>query len=158
MSTQKKQLLSGGNTSNVQKCKLTPDRKSRNWCFTLNNYTKKDVGIFFDLRLELRVKKYCFQEEKGNDGTCHLQGVISWENAISFNSVKKIHPLAHWEKCKNLKNSLAYCSKADTRNGKTYTWNYKIFNDGMELVPTDILESLMQDSIENIDSLGIRSI
>ncbi len=124
----------------------------------MNNYTKKDVGTFFDLKLQLSVKKFCFQEEKGKDGTCHLQGIIAFSNPISFNSVKKIHPSAHWEKCKSLKNSLAYCSKADTRNGKTYTWNYEIFNDGLELKPTDILESLMQDSIENIDSLGIKSI
>ncbi len=157
MTTQKKELFGGGNTIIVSKDKISSTRNSRNWCFTLNNHTQKDINTFFDLRLELRVKKYCFQEEKGKDGTCHLQGIIAWENAISFNTVKKIHPLAHWEKCKSLKNSLAYCSKADSRNGKTYTYNYTIFNDGLELKPTDILESLMQDAIENIDTLGIKS-
>ncbi len=141
---QKKSTRTYGNTNKVRN-KLPS--KGRNWVFTLNNYTKKDIGTFFDLKLMQNLKSFCFQEEMGENGTPHLQGVLAYKNAISFNSVKKIHPLAHWEKCKNLKASLQYCSKADTRIGRTYTWNYQIFNEGIPLTSYNILQDLMKQNL-----------
>ncbi len=142
----KKSTLWHGNTSNVPK--RTP-QKARNWCFTLNNYSHIDIGTFFNLSLQQNVKQFCFQKEIGENKTPHLQGVIAYTNAVSFNSVKKIHPLAHWEKCKSLKASLAYCSKADTRVGKTYTWNYTIFNEGKPLSHQDIADDLLKQQLED---------
>ncbi len=101
-----------------------PISKSRNWCFTLNNYTKKEVAQIKQLSLDSRTKIFCFQEEKGENDTMHLQGTIGFNNAISFNSVKKINPRAHWEICRNLKAALEYCRKEETRCGETYTYNY----------------------------------
>ncbi len=106
-----------------------PTPKTRNWCFTLNNYTKKEVAQINQLSLDSRTKVFCFQEEKGENDTIHLQGTIGFKNAISFNSVKKINPRAHWEKCRNLKAALEYCRKEETRYGKTYTYNYDTLSD-----------------------------
>ena len=103
-----------------------PPQKTRNWFFTLNNYTKKDIGTIFDEKLKLNLKQFCFQEEIGKNGTPHLQGVLAYSNAISFSSRKKLLPRANWSPCKNLKRALAYCCKEDTRNGKTWTYNYEI--------------------------------
>ncbi len=116
--TQSKKNLVGCNTNSK------PTKKARNWCFTLNNYTKRNVAQMKQLKLDSRTKQFCFQEEKSESGTLHLQGVIAFNNAISFNSVKKINDKAHWEPCRNLKRSLAYCSKEQTRHGETYTYNF----------------------------------
>ncbi len=150
--TQKKPTLWHGNTINVPK--RSPSR-ARNWCFTLNNYTKKDIDTFFDLNRFQNLKQYCFQEEMGEEKTPHLQGVLAYKNAIEFTTVKKIHPLAHWEKCKSLKASLQYCSKEDSRVGKTYTWNYEIFNEGKPLTKTNINDHFLNQALADLKSVPI---
>lgn len=117
----------------------TPPSKGRNWCFTLNNHITKDIDTILRLKLITECKQFCFQEEKGKNGTPHLQGVIAWKNAVSFNTVRKLLPRAHWEKAYNLKKALAYCCKADTRYGMICTHNYTIFNDGRPLTRADTL-------------------
>jgi hypothetical protein len=94
---------------------------SKHWCFTLNNYNKEDI---IEISSNSSIKRYVFQEETGENGTPHLQGYIEF--------IKKVRPISvikyttiHWEKCRNIKASIAYCSKEDTRTGKIYT-NIKI--------------------------------
>ncbi len=105
---------------------IIPLKRNRNWCFTLNNYTKSDIAQLHKEKHDLSLKKFCFQEEKGENGIPHLQGVIAYSNAKSFSSMKKLLPKAHWEKCRNLKAALAYCSKDETRFGETFTYNYTV--------------------------------
>ncbi len=130
---------------------LSPS-KTRNWFFTLNNYTKKDIGTIFDEQLKMNLKQYCFQEEIGENGTPHLQGVIAYNNAVHFSSMKKLLPRANWQSCKNLKKSLAYCCKEDTRSDKTWVFNYKI-----PLTPEEFAawekKDLDNDIIEAIKSM-----
>ncbi len=144
---QKKRTFRKGNTSNVRKDENDVLSKTRNWCFTLNNYTKKDIDTIYDEKLKLNLKQFCFQEEKGENETPHLQGTLAYKNAISFNTMKKLLPTAHWERCKNLKKSLTYCSKAETRIGKTYTHNYTIFNEGRELTYEDVNKYVMEQHL-----------
>ena len=92
------------------------NKRSRGWCFTLNNYTKADIKAF-----KMLSERYCFQEETGKSGTRHLQGVIYFPNAISFKSAQSKCVRAHWEPCKNLMASVRYCSKEDTRTGSCYS-------------------------------------
>ncbi len=153
MLAQKKPTNRGGNTIKFQG---TTPRKARNWCFTLNNYTVAEIAQIFDIKSNLNLKQFCFQEEKGEDGTPHLQGVLAFINAISFNSIKKLSPRAHWEKCKSLKASLAYCSKADTRNGEIFTHNYTVYNEGKPLTDLDIYKELLKQRIKDIDLTGIK--
>lgn len=94
--------------------------KNRNWCFTLNNYTAKDIK---DLCTD--DYKYVFQEETGANGTKHLQGLIMYINARTFIHMKKLNSRCHWEPCKNKTASIRYCSKEDTRTGNIFT-NIKI--------------------------------
>ncbi len=140
---QQKLTLGTGNTNNVPEKKAS---KSRNWCLTLNNYTKNELAQLYDLKLNMSINCFCFQEEKGENGTLHLQGCFSFKNAISFESIKKVSPRGHWEKAKNLKKALAYCCKEDTRNGKVYTHNY---NRYLPLDDAGILEDMM---LQNLDS------
>lgn len=89
--------------------------KARNYCFTLNNYTPEEVKTLCEGDY-----KYVFQEETGESGTPHLQGILMFKNAVSFKSIKKLIPRGHIEKCKNKNASIRYCSKEDTRTGEIY--------------------------------------
>lgn len=95
---------------------MASSAKKRCYTFTLNNYTEEDIE-----KILACGAKYVFQEEKGEEkGTEHLQGILSFENAVSFNTVKKLLPRAHWEVCKNKRASIIYCSKENTRNGRMW--------------------------------------
>lgn len=89
--------------------------RSRNWCFTLNNYTEADINNIGDCKYQ-----YIFQEETGKEGTPHLQGLIASPNAISQNTMKKLIPRAHLEVCRNKMASIQYCQKGESRTGKIY--------------------------------------
>ncbi len=120
------QKICTGGLGNTNIVPMNPPQKSRNWFFTLNNHTKKEVDTIYDEIFKLNCMKFIFQEEKGKDGTKHLQGTIAYKNAVSFNTMKRLSPRAHWEKVKNLKNAMAYCCKEETRYGKVYRYNYEI--------------------------------
>lgn len=93
-------------------------KKSRNWCFTLNNYSDDEVAHLTQCFSD---SKFLFQEEEGENGTPHLQGVVSFKNARSFASMKKLIPRAHIEPCKSFIASVRYCSKEETRVGEIYS-------------------------------------
>lgn len=102
-----KSRLGNTNSSRLAKC--------RNWVFTLNNYMDSEVINITELKC-----KYVFQKEKGENGTPHLQGLLMFKNAVSFNSVKKMIPRGHIERCNNMISSIKYCTKPETRDGEIY--------------------------------------
>lgn len=107
-----------GNTSNLNRAVIHP---SKQWCFTFNNYNiDKDVPIILDILSENNCK-YVFQEETGESGTPHLQGSIMFENKVRPKSIFKLFPKIHWEKTKDLKASLKYCCKEESRTGNVYS-------------------------------------
>ncbi len=113
--------VSNGNTSK-RDTKLTRNR-GRSWCFTLNNYTEEDVVLLSHNKWDnMEIDKYVFQEELGENKTPHLQGVIQFKNQVSFTSLKEFHNKIRWSRCKNLKASIKYCSKQNTRNGAIYKY------------------------------------
>lgn len=89
------------------------------WCFTLNNHTDEDI-FYLENILKHECKWYLFQEEMGEEGTIHLQGTISLINKKRFNSVKRLHEKAHWERTRSIKNSIEYCQKKKTRVGRMF--------------------------------------
>lgn len=93
--------------------------RSRNWFFTLNNYTADDIKSITEVKGN--DYEFVFQEEKGESGTPHLQGVLMFKNARSFSSVKKLLRRAHLERVKNRLASIRYCTKTETRIGEVYT-------------------------------------
>lgn len=81
--------------------------RSRSYVFTLNNYDKAE-----ELSVQLIKCKYLlYGREVGESGTPHLQGLIYFENAISFNSIKKKIPRAHIEVTIDNQASIVYCKK-----------------------------------------------
>ncbi len=95
--------------------------RSRSWCFTHNNYTKKDIQTYLTQLSQAFL--YIFQEEIGEDGTPHLQGVIKWKHQRYFNAMRKLQPKAHWTMTRDLQYSINYCNKKDTRNGEQFKKN-----------------------------------
>lgn len=113
--------VSNGNTRNRDS--KVPRNRARTWCFTLNNYTEEDcVSMSHSKWDNLKIKKLVFQEEMGKKNVKHLQGVVMFEEQISFSSLKKFNSKVHWSKCRDIKASIKYCSKESTRNGEIYTY------------------------------------
>ncbi len=138
----------GGNT-------IYPPKRCRSWCFTLNNHTKKDVISISRLFSTYKIKKLIFQEEVGENNTPHLQGVIQFENQFLFENVKLMIPKAHIEKCRNIKASIKYCSKEDTKAGKCFTFGIKpreLYKANVKLTEEEILTVLKK---RHQSSLGI---
>ena len=90
----------GGNTS-------TPPR-ARNWFFTWNNY---DSNSKTQLTQYFGDNQYVIGEEKGEQGTLHLQGCVMFANARKFDTLHTIFPKVHWEVTKKVAASIAYCKK-----------------------------------------------
>jgi len=89
---------------------------SKHWVFTLNNHNSSDID---DLMNNSSVKRLSMQEETGESGTPHLQGYIEFVKKVRPKSVFK-HLKPHWEKCRNIKSSIEYTQKVESRTGKQY--------------------------------------
>ncbi len=127
----------------------------RKWCFTLNNYTQSDIDTLLTAFRKKVTTIYVFQEElgepgngSGHIGTPHLQGVVSYKNAVRFTTLKNVCPRGHWEKCKDWDASKAYCSKLDTRHGSLFT-NADFPRDPLEGLS---LHEWQKDVLSRIDS------
>jgi len=96
----------------------------KHWFFTYNNYDSASILILQKVFNEICFM-YCFQEETGESGTPHLQGVISLKKKARFTEFGLMKQI-HWEKPKNLKECYLYCSKTDTRTGGIYVLNYEL--------------------------------
>ena len=92
-----------------------------NWFFTYNNYTQKDIGSLI-VCLEYADCKYVFQEEMGEQGTKHLQGVVKFKARKRLSWVRHLYDTKiHWESCRNFKKAIEYCTKVETRCGDIYS-------------------------------------
>lgn len=122
----------------VRKCNSetlgnTKESRSRNWAFTLNNYTELEI----DAITRFSKCKYLFQEETGESGTPHLQGTLQFKDAKTLSKLKKLLPRAHLEICQDLKASLRYCCKEDSRTGEIYSnFDYSKFTQNTHVKMT----------------------
>jgi len=125
----------GGNT------KIPPKSQSTqciHWCFTFNNYIEEDIETIETLFKHLAFK-YCFQEETGENGTKHLQGVVSLKKKMRWTEFG-LSKTIHWEKVKSLTQAYLYCCKNDTRTGRIFNMNYKIPKPLKLINPKDFYE------------------
>ena len=85
-------------------------RRSRDWTFTLFNYTDGDEESIQDLQYRYLVYGY---EICPTSGRKHLQGYIYFKNALSFSSIKrKLPETAHIEAAKGDSiSNREYCTK-----------------------------------------------
>lgn len=106
-------------------CKSKDGKKKKQtqhkyWFFTFNNYTSEQSEHFEHI-FSYECEWYIFQEEKGKDGTPHLQGTICLKQRQRLNQLKVFNPKVHWEPTKSISSSKVYCTKYDTRAGKIYS-------------------------------------
>ena len=114
-------LVSNGNTSLRDKGKGR--NRSSSWCFTLNNYNAEEVSaLSSDVWSGIKLKKCVFQKELGKNNTKHLQGVVQFKNQVSFSTMKNINERCHWTRCRDLRASIKYCSKQETRDEGCVYW------------------------------------
>lgn len=100
--------------SDTEETQVRNTTRGRTWCFTWNNYRDIDIQYLVE---KLSCERYLFGEEIGTSGTPHLQGVVHFKNARTFEQCRKIFKNNHIEKCDNFHASLKYCSK----DGKTFS-------------------------------------
>lgn len=82
--------------------------RSRNFCFTLNNYTDSSLALL----AELDCKYLVFGKEVGASGTPHLQGFVHFVNAKSQPAARKLLPGCHVERMKGTpEQAITYCKK-----------------------------------------------
>lgn len=106
----------------------TGDSRSRNWCFTLNNYTVEHLAFLKD-ESKCKVKYICFAEEIcPSTSTPHLQGWVSFSDRVSLRACKKKLGSNHFHVaiCKgNFTQNEEYCRKTreedETPNEVVYT-------------------------------------
>lgn len=114
----------GGNTGSPPPLSHSKQPAGYNyWCFTLNNPGNDGSTLAQILISECRW--YIFQEEKGEEGTLHLQGILCLLKRQRITSLKRLHPKIHWEPTRNIKASVAYCTKEATRCGEQWVHGIK---------------------------------
>lgn len=89
-------------------------QRSRNWCFTLNNYTDEEVESVREVVKDTKYLVFGY-EVAPETGTPHLQGYIQFKNEKSFKQVKKMLPdRTHFEACKgSAVQNYKYCTKGE---------------------------------------------
>lgn len=128
--------------------------RSRCWFFTWDNAEDILPGTLLD---NFQSVEYVFQKEKGEGGMIHYQGVIRFKNPVEGPGEDLFH-LCHWERCRNWRQAIKYCSKLDSRidgpwsNVKGLTWRKTIIDplEGKVLYKwqRDILEMIDQEPDE----------
>ncbi|QXP08565.1 MAG: replication associated protein [Arizlama virus] len=88
--------------------------KSRNWCFTLNNYTDDE----FKSLIEWSVPTWIvIGKEVGSNGTPHLQGYVRFSNAVRLKSLKAFNNRVHWGVARmGPEFNFNYCTKGGIAN------------------------------------------
>lgn len=85
--------------------------RSRNWAFTINNYTDDDTKTC-DEWYPSKAKYVLYGKEVGEEGTHHLQGFVMLKADSRLTLMKTLHGTAHWEACKGTATqNIDYCTK-----------------------------------------------
>ncbi len=113
-----------------------PRNRGRIWIFTYNNPGVSWTQLSHLLSIG-EVRKLVGQRERGESGTEHYQGLIQYTNQVSFETLKALDPAIHWERCRNLKASLAYVTKTDTRIDGPWTMGWSIPEQIRTISPGD---------------------
>ncbi len=101
--------------------KRSYNKKGKSWFLTWNNYTETSVETL----LSLSPKKWMIQEEKGKEGTPHLQGILTFIADKTWLYLSAQVPECYWDLCRSVTASVKYCSKIDSRNGRIWMNGYK---------------------------------
>ena len=89
-------------------------KQHRNWVFTVNNPDESDITRIRSLEGQ-SVKYLRCKPERGENGTLHLQGLVVFANARTFNGVRACFGTAHLEVMRgSINQALEYVEKEET--------------------------------------------
>lgn len=90
---------------------MATSRRSRNWCFTLNNWVDSEYASVLNVLREARYG--IVGKETGESGTPHLQGYVCFPSGKTMSAVKRIlGQRCHLEIARGMPSSnRTYCSK-----------------------------------------------
>jgi len=114
----------GGNTITPSPSPPLQPLQHLHHTFTWNNYPNEAIEILRNLFNHIAYD-YVFQEEKGESGTPHLQGVVSLKKRMRWTEFG-LPRCIHWEKVAVLPLCYEYCSLPSKRVGKCWSLQYKI--------------------------------
>lgn len=120
--------------------------RSRNYCFTVNNYTNDDEHQCWALPWEAKECVYIVVgKEVGETGTPHLQGFVCFSTLKSMKQLKDFFPTAHFEiKRGTFLQASDYCKK----DADFFEWGV-LPNDPVEkgLKGAAAFEAMMTDTV-----------
>lgn len=88
---------------------MTSNRRFRNWCFTLNNFSEEEYGMV----VAHKCKYLVVGKEVGAESSVpHLQGYVEYEHGKTLEAVKSLCHRIHWEARRGTQEqALSYCKK-----------------------------------------------
>lgn len=92
-----------------------PRSRARTVFGTLNNPSASDVQHFEAKAKSIGAIKACWQLERGESQTQHIQFVVQFKNQKDFSVLKACWPRAHFEISRNPLASYNYCRKEESR-------------------------------------------
>ncbi len=99
------------------------DLRRRHWFLTWNNPPPGGKDVLYSLG----ACKFVFQLEEGPSGTPHYQGVFSFVETKLWSTLNNaLTPHGCWTPARNVAACRHYCSKVDSKRGKTYTKGYRV--------------------------------
>lgn len=150
-----------GNTIKIDPKSL--GNKQRIYRFTWNNYKEDDATQLALTFLEMNAKKFVFQEEIGEKNkTPHLQGVVFFENQISFNVMKRINKAISYQRCDYPKQAIGYCLKEKTRKPNGKRWIHNVNPEDYEEKPVvplishkEMCEDMLKQTLAELEAEGV---
>lgn len=125
--------------------------RSRDYCFTINNYTDAHIQLLEALDCTYVV----YGKEVGESGTPHLQGYVRFPSAKSVSAVIKLMPGAHIEiKKGRCDQAIDYCKKdgdyyergeAPMTNEKKGECNKRRFKEAFEAAKAGEFDAIPED-------------
>lgn len=126
---------------------VTRDRRRRSsrkrWCFTFPNPTDAEITRLVGTLTD-KCSHFVFQEEVGEGGLVHLQGVCAFYQKTRRPTTRVPWTTSiHWEACRNWDASIAYCSDPDKRSERNIFHHLNL--------PIARTDDLMVDTINRDD-------
>jgi len=120
------------------------------WSMTINNPDENDWALV-ERSHEDFIKQICHQEEKGEDGTPHIQAYIKLNKQQRMSYCKKLFPRGHFKPLTNDEyklNCLRYAQKRDDTRQEGLTIN--TYNEGIPDVVA-FLRKIVEASVPSFD-------
>lgn len=98
---------------------MPSSRRGRLWCFTLNNYSDDERGLLGLAFGTGEIDYACYQPERGENGTPHLQGFLVSRERVTVARLKLILHVnrLHLEIMRGTSaEAIAYCEKEESRD------------------------------------------